>query len=110
MYKVLYKGFNGGFSVSDEMDLDSAKAYKEKLINNHYPEVHIIKTVSNTQKEEMFNTDLERLYDAFVKLCDYIEQKTESSCADCPHNAVCFGLAGNEFAESLKRIRESIEF
>jgi len=44
-YKVIYKGFNGGFSMSKEMDLKSAKTYKQKLIDMNYPEVHIIKII-----------------------------------------------------------------
>ena len=53
----------------------------------------------------MDNTDIKRLYDAFTELCDYIEQETEGGCMECPYNKVCFGMAGNEFAKSLKRIK-----
>lgn len=57
----------------------------------------------------MDNADIKRLYDAFVSLCDYIEQLTEGGCMECPYNNICFGLEGNEFAKSLKRIKEEIE-
>lgn len=57
----------------------------------------------------MNNTDIKRLYDVFTSLCDYVEQKTEGSCMECPCNNICFGLAGHEFAKSLKRIKEAIE-
>ena len=55
------------------------------------------------------NTDVERLYDAFTKICDYVEKDTKESCEKCPHRNICFGLSGNAFAESLKRIRESVK-
>ncbi len=55
-------------------------------------------------------TDIKRLYDAFTELCDYIEQETKGGCIECPYNKVCFGMAGNEFAKSLKRIKVAIEF
>lgn len=57
----------------------------------------------------MDNADIKRLYDAFVSLCDYVEQLTEGGCMECPYNNICFGLEGNEFAKSLKRIKEKIE-
>lgn len=56
----------------------------------------------------MNDTDVEKLYEAFILLCDYIEEKTENGCLDCPHNGVCFGMAGNDFAESLERIRKKV--
>ena len=56
----------------------------------------------------MDNTDIERLYDAFTELCDYVEMKTEYGCTDCPNHHICFGLAGHLFAESLQRIRKEI--
>lgn len=31
MYRVLYKGFNGNFSMSDEMSLDKARAGRIRL-------------------------------------------------------------------------------
>lgn len=45
MYRVIYKGFNGGFSMSDEMPLEKAQEYKQKLINAHYLVVYIIQIV-----------------------------------------------------------------
>lgn len=45
MYRVLYKGFNGNFSMSDEMSLEKAQEYKQKLINAHYLVVYIIQIV-----------------------------------------------------------------
>lgn len=45
MYRILYKGFNGGFSMSDEMDLETAKEYKQKYLNMGYTQVFIIQIV-----------------------------------------------------------------
>lgn len=51
---------------------------------------------------------VENLYNAFIKLCDYIECEIE--CEKCPlwksekNSCQC-----NDFVESLKRIREAIE-
>lgn len=57
----------------------------------------------------MDNKDVEKLYDAFVEICDYVEMKTEGGCGGCPHFKICFGLAGKEFAETLKRIKKEIK-
>lgn len=38
MYRVIYKGFNGNFSMSDEMSLEKAHEYKQKLL------MHIIQS------------------------------------------------------------------
>lgn len=46
MYRVLYKGFNGDFFLlSDEMDIESAKEYKQKYLNAGYPQVFIIQVI-----------------------------------------------------------------
>lgn len=61
------------------------------------------------KKTTYTNQDVERLYDAFVKLCDYIETGIKDSCEKCPHKHICFGWAGNEFQESLQRIKEDVK-
>lgn len=58
----------------------------------------------------MNKEDICVLYNAFTKLCDYIEQETSDSCRKCPlASTVCF--TGNQidaqnFAMALQRIRE----
>lgn len=53
--------------------------------------------------------DVKILYDAFVKLCDYIECEIE--CSKCPMWKNICGKSDsveyNDFAESLKRIRDN---
>lgn len=44
-YRVIYKGYNGGFEISSEMTLEQAQEYKQKLIQSHYPTVYIIQIV-----------------------------------------------------------------
>lgn len=44
-YKVLYKGFNGGFELTDDMNLDEARKFKDKCISIGYPSVYIIQIV-----------------------------------------------------------------
>lgn len=56
----------------------------------------------------MNNTDVKALYDAFVVLCDYVEQKTEAGCMGCPRRDVCFGEKSSDFTESLARICETL--
>lgn len=46
MYKILYKGFNGGWQLSDEFDdLGKARAFKNMLLDRGYPEAKIITEV-----------------------------------------------------------------
>lgn len=45
MYRILYKGFNGGFSMSNEMDLKTAKECKQKYLNMGYTQVFIIQII-----------------------------------------------------------------
>ena len=45
MYRVIYKGFNGGFEMTEEMPLEKAQEYKQKFINARYPVVYIIHIV-----------------------------------------------------------------
>lgn len=45
MYRVIYKGYNGSFELTDEMTLEKAKEYKQKLIEAHYPVVYIIQLI-----------------------------------------------------------------
>lgn len=44
-FRVLYKYINGGFDLSKDMDLEAAKAFKEKCLNMGYKEVYIIQIV-----------------------------------------------------------------
>lgn len=44
-YRVLYKGFSGGFNLSEDMNLDEAKKFKDKCISMGYPLVYIIQIV-----------------------------------------------------------------
>ena len=44
-YRVLYKGFSGGFNLSDDMNLDEARKFKDKCISMGYPSVYIIQIV-----------------------------------------------------------------
>lgn len=46
MYKVIYKGINGGFRISeDSMDLETAREYKRKCIDMGYAVAYIIQIV-----------------------------------------------------------------
>lgn len=45
MYRVIYRGYNGGFEMTEEMPLEKAQEYKQKLINAYYPVVYIIQIV-----------------------------------------------------------------
>lgn len=45
-YRVIYKGFNGDFNLTEEdMDLEAAKKFKEKCLNMGYKIVYIIQIV-----------------------------------------------------------------
>ena len=44
-YKVLYKGFSGGFNLSDDMSLEEARNFKEKCLSMGYPTVYIIQVI-----------------------------------------------------------------
>lgn len=58
----------------------------------------------------MNKEDICVLYNAFTKLCDYIEQETSDSCIKCPlASTVCFidnQADIQNFARALQRIRE----
>lgn len=60
--------------------------------------------------EEFRKDDVLTLYNAFIKLCDFIECEVE--CGKCPlWENICSqpnGYQCDEFAESLKRIRETL--
>lgn len=45
MYRVIYRGYNGGFEMTEEMSLEKAQEYKQKLINAHYSVVYVIQIV-----------------------------------------------------------------
>ena len=47
MYRVIYKGYSGGYHMSDEMTLDAARKFKDDCLKmNHLKEnVHIIQIV-----------------------------------------------------------------
>jgi len=54
-------------------------------------------------------SDIEKLYDAFIKTCDYIEE--ENGCGKCPlWNEICGSNDKSkidEFSKALARIRET---
>ena len=66
--------------------------------------------ISKEKKKSFDEADVEKLYNAFVSICDYVEQNTTESCAKCPHNSICFGSNGISFANSLQKIRETIQY
>ena len=47
MYIVIYKGYNGGYHMSDEMTLDAARKFKDDCSKMNYlkENVHIIQIV-----------------------------------------------------------------
>ena len=47
MYRVIYKGYSGGYHMSDEMTLDAARKFKDDCLKKNYPKenVHIIQIV-----------------------------------------------------------------
>ena len=47
MYRVLYKPYNAGYQMSDEMTLKEAKDFRDKCLKLHYlkENVHIIQIV-----------------------------------------------------------------
>ena len=57
----------------------------------------------------MDTNDVKMLYDAFITLCDHVEE-SKDSCSVCPmRDKVCFnGEKGHAFAEALQRIREQL--
>lgn len=58
----------------------------------------------------MNKADVIILYNAFARLCDYVEKETVDSCNKCPlASIVCFSdnqEDGERFTIALKRIRE----
>lgn len=58
--------------------------------------------------EKFKKEDVKVLYNAFIKLCDYIELRI--GCWECPlYKIETNGCRCNDFVESLKRIIEVIE-
>lgn len=51
-------------------------------------------------------SDVKKLYEAFTKLCDYVEQETENGCLDCPLHHVCYGTEGDSFAETIHKLQK----
>lgn len=47
MYRVIYKGYGGGYHMSDEMTLDAARKFKDDCLKMNYlkENVHIIQIV-----------------------------------------------------------------
>lgn len=45
MYRVLYKGINGGFQLSDDMDFDAACQFRNKCLNMGYDTAYVIQIV-----------------------------------------------------------------
>ena len=45
MYRVLYKGINGGFQLSDDMIFDVAVQFRNKCLNMGYDTAYVIQIV-----------------------------------------------------------------
>lgn len=45
LYRVLYKGINGGFQLSDDMDFDAACQFRNKCLNMGYDTAYVIQIV-----------------------------------------------------------------
>ncbi len=45
LYRVLYKGVNGGFQLSDDMDFDAACQFRNKCLNMGYDTAYVIQIV-----------------------------------------------------------------
>lgn len=45
LYRVLYKGINGGFQLSDDMDFDAACQFRNKCLNKGYNTAYVIQIV-----------------------------------------------------------------
>lgn len=47
MYRVIYKGYSGGYQMSDEMTLDDAREFRDNCLKMNYlkENVHIIKII-----------------------------------------------------------------
>ena len=45
LYRVLYKGINGGFQLSDDMDFDTACQFRTKCLNMGYDTAYVIQIV-----------------------------------------------------------------
>ena len=46
LYRVLYKGINGGFQLSDDMDFDAACQFRNKCLDMGYKTAYIIRIVA----------------------------------------------------------------
>lgn len=44
-YRVLYKGINGGFQLSDDMDFDAACQFRNKCLDMGYDTAYVIQIV-----------------------------------------------------------------
>ena len=42
LYRVIYKGVNGGFQLSDDMDFDAACQFRNKCLNIGYDTAYVI--------------------------------------------------------------------
>ena len=45
LYRVIYKGVNGGFKLSDDMDFDAACQFRNKCLNIGYDTAYVIQIV-----------------------------------------------------------------
>ena len=45
LYRVIYKGVNGGFQLSDDMDFDAACQFRNKCLNIGYDTAYVIQIV-----------------------------------------------------------------
>ena len=45
-YRVIYKGVNGGYQLSEEMSFKDACEFRDKCLNMGYNKVHIVKLIN----------------------------------------------------------------
>lgn len=45
LYRVLYKGINGGFQLSDDMDFDAECQFRNKCLDMGYDTAYVIQIV-----------------------------------------------------------------
>lgn len=45
LYRVLYKGVNGGFQLSDDMDFDAACQFRNECLDMGYNTAYVIQIV-----------------------------------------------------------------
>ena len=77
MYRVIYKGFNGNFSMSDEMSLEKAHEYKQKLLMHIIQSFISFRLQNNLKVRKIIMTNEE-----FVKLYNMKLQELKEECEE----------------------------